>query len=400
MRDIDVFGTLLGLDSGWVVSKVDVREDEQSVRLEVEHVGEVQCPTCGKVCPVHDHSAERVWRHLDTMQFTTLVVCRVPRADCSKHGVLQMNVPWAGPKSRFTSMFESLAIRYLELTKSQVRCARMLRLSANQVHDIMHRAVDRGLERRQLEVIPHIGIDEKSFQRRDFATILCDLNGKRVLAVERGHKEESAKKAFAVLPYRGLVKTVCMDMSEAYKKAASSGMGVAEIVHDRFHVAALLSAAVDETRRAEVKKRPELKESRYVWLKNPENLTDKQKTSFDLLVGAELKTAEAYALKQVFKSFFEQETPDQAMEFFVDWYDEVQKRSLPRMKKCAHTLATNINGLLAAVKWRLTNAYAESINASIQEVKTVARGFRRFENFRIAILFFLGKLELNPRKSP
>ena len=349
---------------------------------------------------MYDQSEERWWRHLNTMEHSTFVIARIPRSNCPTHGVKQIDVPWAGPKSRFTFGMEEWAIEVLQLTKSQARTGRLLRLSAGQVHDIMHRAVKRGLERRKLDVIPHLGIDEKSFQRRDFATILCDLTGKRVLEVERGHKEESARKAFAVLPYRGMVKTVCMDMSEAYKKAASSGMGVAEIVHDRFHVAALLSQAVDETRRAEVKKRPELKESRYVWLKNPENLTDKQKTSFDLLVSAELKTAEAYAFKQVFKSFFEQESPAEAMEFFIDWYDEVQKRNLPRMKKCAHTLLTNINGLLAAVKWRLTNAYAESINASIQELKTVARGFRQFESFRIAILFFLGRLELNPRKTP
>lgn len=399
MRDTDLFSSLLGLNDSWEVTSVEFEPEKSRVEIRVSHVGVLSCPVCGAACSLYDQSDERSWRHLDTMRNATFVIARIPRSKCPTHGVKQIDVPWASRKSRFTYGMEEWVIEVLQLTKSQARTGRMLCLSANQVHDIMHRAVKRGLERRKLDVIPHLGIDEKSFQRRDFATILCDLTGKRVLEVERGHKEESARKAFAVLPYRGMVKTVCMDMSEAYKKAASSGMGVAEVVHDRFHVAALLSAAVDETRRAEVKKRPELKDSRYVWLKNPENLTDKQKTSFDLLVGTELKTAEAYAFKQVFKSFFEQETPAQAMEFFIDWYDEVQKRNLPRMKKCAHTLATNINGLLAAVKWRLTNAYAESVNASIQEVKTVARGFRQFESFRVAILFFLGKLELNPRKT-
>jgi transposase len=398
--DADLFSSLLGLNESWEVTSVDFKPELSRVEIHVSHKGVLTCSACGEACALYDQSDERWWRHLNTMEYATFVIARIPRSNCPTHGIKQIDVPWAGPKSRFTFGMEEWAIQVLQLTKSQARTGRLLRLSAGQVHDIMYRAVKRGLDRRELDEIPHLGIDEKSFQRRDFATILCDLTGKRVLEVERGRKEESARKAFAVLPFRGMVKTVCMDMSEAYKQAASSGLGFAEIIHDRFHVAALLSQAVDETRRAEVKKRPELKESRYVWLKNPENLTDKQKTSFDLLVGAELKTAEAYAFKQVFKSFFEQESPAEAMEFFIDWYDEVQKRSLPRMKKCAHTLAANINGLLAAVKWRLTNAYAESINASIQEVKTVARGFRQFESFRIAILFFLGKLELNPRKTP
>ncbi len=398
MRDTEIFASLLGLDSGWRVSLVDLEEDALSLRLLVERVGPIVCPVCGEACSKHDNSPERSWRHLDTMQFATLVVCRVPRADCPEHGVHQMSVPWAGPKSRFTQLFEAFAIRALQLTKSQVRTAKLLRLSADQVHDIMHRAVDRGLERRVVGEVPHIGVDEKSFQGREFGTVLCDLMGKRVLEVVPGRKEDSARKAFETLPKRGLVKTVCLGMSEAYKNAASSGLGGAELIHDRFHVAALLSEAVDQTRRAEVKKHAELKESRYLWLKNPENLTEKQKTSFDALLATELKTTEAYGLKQVFRSFFEQETVDQAHDCFIDWYDEVQKRSVPAMKRVAHTLAKNLPGLLGAVKWKLTNAYAESVNAAIQEVKTVARGYRRFQNFRIAILFFLEKLDLSPQK--
>jgi transposase len=154
-----------------------------------------------------------------------------------------------------------------------------------------------------------------------------------------------------------------------------------------------------ETRRSQASSKltPEIGNTS-IRLKNPENLTEKQKTSFGALLATELKTTEAYGLKQVFPSFFEQETVDQAHDFFIDWYDEVQKRSVPAMKRVAHTLAKNLPGLLGAVKWKLTNAYAESINAAIQEVNTVARGYRRFQNFRIAILFFLGKLGLSPQK--
>jgi len=398
MLDTEIFGSLLGLDSGWQVSSVDFREAESSLLLVVERVGPTLCPVCGKVCPKHDHSEERSWRHLDTMQFTTLLACRVPRADCQEDGVHQMNVPWAGPKSRFTSLFEALAIRVLQLTKSQVRTGRLLGLSADQVHDIMHRAVDRGLARRTVGAVAHIGVDEKSFQRRDFGTVLCDLGNKRVLAVERGRKEESAVKAFESLDEPEKVRTVCMDMSEAFRNAALTHLAHADLIHDRFHVAMMLSEAVDKTRRTEARTCADLKDSRYVWLKNPENLTDKQRATFERLVNTELKTAEAYALKQVFRSFFEQDDIQAAAAFFTDWLAEVEKRNLTHMNKVAKTLAKNLQGLLNAVKWKLTNAYAESLNASIQEIKTVARGFRKFESFRIAVLFFLGKLDISPHK--
>ena len=399
MRDTDVFSKLLGLDACWEVSSVDLQLEASKVVIKVEHVGGGTCPVCNRLCGVYDHSEERSWRHLDTMQFQTIVSARVPRVECSEHGVKQVSVPWAGSKSRFTQLFEEFAIQVLLLTRSQSRTGRLLRLSFDQIHDIMHRAVNRGLDRRSLGDIEHVSVDEKSFQKgHRYGTVLCDAVRKRVLEVVEGRDEEAASLAFASLPHPEAVKTVSLDMSEAFKSAASKSLSSAELIHDRFHVAMLLGEAVDKVRRAEVKERPELERSRYVWLKNPENLTQKQKVVFELLVGIELRTADAYALKQVFRSFFAQDDVESAEQFFNEWCAEVDKRDLVPLSKVVLTLKKNLQGLLNYVKWRLTNGYAEAVNGLIQEVKTVARGFRRFENFRIAILFFLGKLDLNPRK--
>jgi transposase len=333
------------------------------------------------------------------MQFATIVIARVPRSDCSEHGVKQIPVPWAGVKSRFTQLFEQWAIQVLLLTKSQVRTARLLRLSADQVHDIMHRAVTRGLARRELGQIEHVSVDEKSFQKgHRFGTVLCDAKRKRVLEVTEGRDEEAAKTAFQSLPSPEAVKTVTLDMSEAFRNAALSSLPDADLIHDRFHVAMMLGKAVDEVRRAEVKARPELKDSRYIWLKNQENLTPAQKWTLESLLGIELKTAQAYAFRQVFRCFFDQENIQDAGRFFQEWSTEVENCPLAPMKKVAKTLAKNLLGLINYVKWKLTNGYAEAVNGLIQELKTIARGFRRFENFRSAILFFLGALDLQPRK--
>ena len=400
MRDTDLFTSLLGLTSSWSVSSVDLSEESHTVEIRIEHVGVLNCPVCDSVCGLYDHSAERRWRDLDTMGFTTFVVARIPRSNCKDHGVKQLEVPWASPNSHMTHGLEDWTIRVLELTKSQVRTARLLRLSAQQVHDVMHRAVSRGLARRKLSEISHVSVDEKGFQRgRRFATVVCDTGGKRVLEVELGRDEKTAIKAFSSIPEPEKVKTVSLDMAESFRNAAMTQFPNADIVHDRFHIAAMLGQAVDDTRRAEVKKHPELKDSRFIWLKNPENLTDKQKGTFEALVKTELKTAEAYAFKQTFKAFFEQEDIPTGIEFFENWTGELDKHDLPKMHKVARTLEKNIQGLLNYLKWRITNAYGEAVNALIQEIKTVARGFRQFENFRIAILFFLGKLELHPHKT-
>ena len=382
------------------MSSVDLSEESRTVEIHVEHVGVLNCPVCGAVCSLYDHSSERRWRDLDTMGFATFVVARVPRSNCRDHGVKLLGVPWASPNSHMTHGLEDWTIRVLELTMSQIRTARLLRLSAQQVHNVMHRAVVRGLARRRLCEISHVSVDEKGFQRgRKFAIVVCDTGGKRVLEVELGRDEKTAIAAFSSTPEPEKVKTVSPDMAESFRNAAMAQFPNADIVHDRFHVAAMLGEAVDDTRRAEVKKHPELRESRFIWLKNPENLTANQKAAFDALVGTELKTAEAYAFKQTFRAFFEQDDVPAGTEFFENWTAELEGHDLPKMHKVTRTLEKNIQGLLNYLKWRITNAYGEAANALIQEIKTVARGFRKFVNFRTAILFFLGKLELHPHKT-
>ena len=401
MRDTEIFSQLLGLTKDWVVSSVDLVSEVDSIQIEVEHVGIVLCPVCGKEAPLYDHSERRLWRHLDTMQFMTFVGCRVPRCDCPEHGVKQLDVPWSGPKSRFTQAFESLVIDLLRMTRCQSRTAKMMRLGPWQVHLVMRRAVERGLTIRKLGEIHHLSIDDKSFQRgHRYGSVLSDLAGRRVLDVTLGRDEKAAKLVLDSLDHPEAVRTITMDMAPAFKNAALEALPQADIIHDRFHVAMILGEAVDQTRRAEQKKRPELKYSRFVWLKNPENRSEKQHSHFNLLMSLELKTAQAYAFKEVLRHFFEQDDMLAATHFLSDWINEVRKAKLPALLAAAKTIEKNFKGLLNYVKWKMTNGFAEGLNSMIQEIKTVARGFRRFENFRIAILFFLGKLELHPRKSP
>ena len=94
---------------------MELREAEQTVQVLVEATAGTTfpCPDCGSTAPVYDH-AERRWRHLDTCQFTTLIVARVPRVQCGLHGVQTVRVPWAEKGSRFTLLFERLAIAWLK----------------------------------------------------------------------------------------------------------------------------------------------------------------------------------------------------------------------------------------------------------------------------------------------
>ena len=141
-----------------------------------------KCPECGRACSIHDSAPERTWRHLDTMQFATLIRARTPRADCPEHGVKTMQVPWAAPQGRFTLLFERFAVEVLLASASVSQACELLGIGWETAHEIMRRAVERGLERRQLEAMKHLGMDEKSFGRgQSYITLLTDLEQARVI---------------------------------------------------------------------------------------------------------------------------------------------------------------------------------------------------------------------------
>lgn len=148
------------------------------------------CPECHAAAPIHDHP-DRTWRHLDTCQFKTLVHGRVPRLNCPTHGVRQLRVSWAEPGSRFTVLFEALAIDWLKQA-SVSAVAKQMRLTRDEAAGIMARAVERGLARRKLEPPRYVGVDETSFQKRhEYVTVASDLERMRVLYVSDDRGQES-----------------------------------------------------------------------------------------------------------------------------------------------------------------------------------------------------------------
>jgi len=173
MRDRGLHERILGLPAPWHVEDVELREDAREVIVKVglRRPVELACPKCGEAMDGYDHR-RRSWRHLDTCQYKTIIKADVPHGQCRTHGVRQIEVPWAEERSRFTALFEALAIDWLRET-SQLAVARRLKLTWAEVHGIMDRAVARGLARREQEVIPFLGIDETSFQKRQESSRPC-----------------------------------------------------------------------------------------------------------------------------------------------------------------------------------------------------------------------------------
>jgi len=400
------YALLLGIGSPWEVKTVELKLAEKKVEIELgwQWGSDAQCPECGRACSLHDSAPERTWRHLDTMQFITVIRARTPRANCPEHGVKTMTVPWAAPQGRFTLHFERFAVEVLLACANVQAGCELLGIGWETGHEIMKRAVARGLERRQLDQLKHLGMDEKSFKRgQSYITLLTDLEQSRVLEVVEDRTREAAGQLWETLSpeQKASVEAVAVDMWAPFIQTIQTQVPDADVVHDKFHVSKYLNEAVDKVRRQEHKELlaqgdETLKGSRQLWLYNPQNFSPEQATEFAALKDLQLKVARAWAAKELFTKFWQYQEAGWARRFFKDWFGWVSRSRLKPMIAVARMLKRHLENLLTYLKHHITNAVTEGLNSKIQSLKAAARGFRNFKNYRTRILFFCGKLDLYP----
>ena len=203
------------------MSNIELDMSSQRASIAVEFIGdEYACPDCQASCPIYDRRGDtRKWRHLDTMQFETMIESDIPRIKCSEHGVKSITMPWADKHSRFTLLFEAFAIRVLHASRSVEEARKLLRLNWHQLDAIKQRAVERGLSRRRAIKIRYIGIDEKSHRKgHQYVTLVNDLEGARVLDVVKDRTQESCEIAITralSARQRSWVEAVAIDMHVA-----------------------------------------------------------------------------------------------------------------------------------------------------------------------------------------
>jgi transposase len=406
MDDKELYRQILGVVAPWKIKeiKLEIDNNQVDIYLEWPYLTDGTCPECGKTCKIHDRREERIWRHLDTCQLKTFIHCSTPRVKCSEHKTKTMEVPWAEDMSRFTKQFERIAIQFLEASENRKKTAMNLRLSWDEMNNIMAKAVRRGLERRTDDPIKYIGMDEKSFLKgQNYVTVMTDTEGKRILDIAQGRTGESVDTLWEGLTVnqKSGIEAVSMDFWKAFITGAEKHVPKAAIVHDRFHIEKYLNEAVDKVRRAEhkelrIQKDETLTGTKYLWLKSKKNFTKNNKSDFRKLNIDQLAVGRAWNRKELFRHFWSYKYEGSARKFFKKWYFSATHSRLKPVIDVAKMLKRHIGNILNYVKHKITNAFAEGINSKIQHIKATARGFRNFENYRTSILFYCGKLDLYP----
>ena len=238
-------------------------------------------------------------------------------------------------------------------TKNQTKTAELLRLSFSQVNGIMYQAAERGMARRKITEVKHISIDEKSFKKgHNYVTVLSSPETGSVLNVSEGRKKESVKKLINDCfdsEAKDKIETVSLDMWEAFITTSKEELPKAKLCHDKFHLVKYLNNAVDVVRRKETKTQTELKNTRFIWLKDRMNLTDKQRTIFETINTINLETARAWKIKENFRDIVFKQTQEEALILFRRWLDDAKRSRINAVIKVAEMFQRHMSGIINAI---------------------------------------------------
>jgi transposase len=330
MKDTHLYEEILGIESPWSVERVTLMKAERTIEVEAVCAAQVwACPQCGQRAHIHG-SERRRWRHLDSCQFKTILVADVPRVKCPEHGTVTVQVPWAEKHSRFTALFERLAIDVM-LECSISAASDLLGISWDEADGIKQRAVRRGMARKKPRVMKRLCVDEKSFSHgHDYATlVVCPGEGSptTVEYIGDGRDVTALDGFWTSLSEEQLkgVEAVGMDMWEPYLISTRKHVPDAEskIVHDTFHLIRHLNDAVDQVRRQEHKElrkqgNDSLSGPRQLWLYGMERIPGRWQERFDTLRTGKLKTSRAWAIKELFRDLYGCQSLEEAREFFCE----------------------------------------------------------------------------------
>ena len=400
MRDTALLQLALSLPPPWTVSRSDFDPEAHRLDIQIDFASgsRFACPVCGAAdCPAYD-TERKTWRHLNFFQHEAYLTARVPRIRCDICGIKTVTVPWARQDSGFTLLFEALVMTMVS-AMPVAAVARIVGEHDTRLWRVVHHYVDQARARIDTSDVTRIAIDETAARRgHNYITLFADIDQARVLFATEG-KDAATVAAFAgdLAAHGGdpeAIEEVCIDMSPAFIKGVAENLPNAAVTFDKFHAVKIVNDAVDQVRRSEQKRQNVLKGTRYIWLRNPANLSERQQAILDALPTHHLKTARAYQMRLAFQELYQQDSPKQAAQYLKRWYLWATHSRLSPMIDAAHTVKRHWNGILRWFDSKIANGLIEGINSLVQAAKAKARGYRSVRNLKAMVYLLAGKLDL------
>lgn len=401
MRATSLLKAILGLKKTRIL---DARVEGDRLDVEVAPALRVaRCAGCGRSAPRTYDRHRRSWRHLDVGGFKVVLRCTLRRVDCQRCGVTTEMVPWAAPGEWFTTEFEQL-VAYLAQNANKTVVSTLMRIAWPTVGSIIGRVVERLRPGDQLDGLREIGVDELSYRKHhEYLTVVVDHRRGCVVWAHPGKNAATLAKFFEQLgPARcAQLERVSIDMSAAYEKAVRAAAPQTEVVFDRFHVQRLVQDALDQVRRAEVRRieepaaRAALKHTRWALQKRPWNLTEADGTRLAMVQTHNRRLYRAHLLKETLAAILDR-TVTPAARKLREWVSWARRSQLQPFVRAAATIRSHMGGILAFCASGLSNARVEALNGKARTITRRSFGFHGPHSL-IALLFLCcGGLTLRP----
>ena len=404
----ELFQLALNITDPWFVS--DLNFDAESKRLDV-YINFKKGSTFNYIDLENNSKTisnlkaydtkDKIWRHLNFFEHECYLHARVPRVKLPNGKTKLIKTPWEGLSNGFTLLFEALLLQLCQAMPVS-KVAAITKTSDDKLWNMLDRYIDKTREHEDFKDIDAIGLDETSRAKgHEYITLFVDLKKRRTIFITKG-KDNTTIKHFSkdFKEHNGdinNIKNVSCDMSPAFIKGVKENLPKAEITFDKFHILKIINEAVNSVRKQEVATNNILKGTKYIWLKNYNNLTKKQKEQLNELTmsNMNIKTIRAYNIRQSFQDIYQANTQEEFITYLNKWYYWATHSKLEPIVKVAKAIKRHWDGIVKWYESKINNGILEGLNSVIQATKSKARGYKTFKNYKIIVYLLTGKLDFS-----
>jgi transposase len=404
----DLFTVALNIQQPFYVKEIEFNPEAKRLDVHIDFkrgsIFQYNVDGTKESCKAYD-TKEKQWRHLNFFEHECYLNVRVPRVKLSNGKVKLYPMPWEGQNSGFTLLFEALV---LQLCKAMP--VNQVGALINEYDDKIWRMLDKYIEKARgfedFSDLASIGVDETSKKKHhDYITLFVDMKKHKTIFITEGKSNETIKDFVKDLErHNGKadnIEDVSCDMSPAFIKGVKENLPNAEITFDKFHIMKVINEAVDKVRRAEAKDNDLLKNTRYIFLKNHNNLTKKQSEKMTGLSMPKLnlKSIRALHIRENFQEIYHAANYKDFEKLLKKWYFWATHSRLEPIRQAAYTIKRHWDGVLKWFESKINNGILEGLNSIIQACKAKARGYKTTKNFKIIAYLVTGDLKfemINP----
>jgi len=401
----ELFELALNITSPWIISSVDFDVEKQKLDIhidfergsEFEYTHEDGTIEKGKA---YD-TVKKTWRHLNFFQHECYLHARVPRVKREDNSIRMIQTPWQGKMNGFTLLFEALLLQ-LCTAMPVLKVSQIAGVSDDKLWDMLERYVDEAVDQMDLSDLSMLGLDETSkAKHHDYITLFVNLLTRKVVYITEGKDSKTIDDFVDFLTTHGgqseHITDVSSDMSKAFIKGVKDNLPNAQITFDKFHIMKIINDAVNRVRIQEVKEQDVLKKTKFIFLKNNDNLTPKQLSILQELKMSKinLKTIRAMHIRENFQEIYNSDSFEEFQIKLQKWYFWATHSRLEPIKEVAYTIKRHWDGVLGWWHSQINNGILEGLNSIIQAAKSKARGYKLAKNFKIIAYLLTGDIDLN-----